>query len=48
MCFYAILSNAELSVTGVLRYQTKLLEAGIPMLPAALASMPMPSYAHCS
>jgi hypothetical protein len=33
------------SVTGILRYQTEMIDAGIPML-AASALMPMPSYAN--
>ncbi len=37
--------NAGLSGTGMLRYRTEMLDAGIPM-PAASASMPMPSYVN--
>ncbi len=35
------------SGTGMLRYRTEMLDAGIPM-PAPSASMPMHSYANCS
>ena len=34
------------SVTGMLRHQTEISDAGMPM-PAALASMPMPAMLVC-
>ncbi len=52
LCNFAKCRNARLSGTGIsapqsgtgmLRYRTEMLDAGIPM-PAASASMPMPSY----
>ncbi len=37
-------NKETLSGTGMLRYRTEMIDAGIPML-AASAFMPMPSYA---